>query len=243
MSRVLMIDDARLFQMLEWSLLRRAGCDIVRVGSGGEMIERARQDAPDLIVLDAERPAADGTDCLRSLKSDPALHAIPVLVVTSPEGVVGCCDAGADATLSRPVAPGALDLAFSFLPRVSQRIGRRRYTRLPVQIASPEGSLRGRIKDISRRGAFLALPRPLPLRARISLSLSLPLPSGRRSVRAQGEVVRQVPQDPESHLIPGVGVRFVDIDPKSEGWIDHYVEEGIVAGDGPGDDPGERHGA
>jgi len=85
MSRVLMIDDVRLFQMLEWSLLRRAGCDIVRVGSGREMIERARQDAPDLIVLDLILPEMDGFAVVDWLKKSNALAHIPLIVYSAME--------------------------------------------------------------------------------------------------------------------------------------------------------------
>jgi CheY-like chemotaxis protein len=228
MSRVLMIDDAGIFQMLEGSFLRRVGCEIVRVDDGRAVLEKARQSPPDLIVIDSERPGLDGTECLRALKTDPALQAIPVLVLTLPERVPLCCDAGADATLARPVASGALELALCLLGRVSHREEPRRSVRVPVQVASPVGAVRCRVKDISRTGLFLSLAEPLPLHVEVSLSLRLPSPAGLRSVHARGEIVRQVARDPESHLIAGVGVRFVEIDPRTEGLIDHYVKEGVV---------------
>ena len=70
---------------------------------------------------------------------------------------------------------------------------------------------------------FLALPEPLRLQEIIGVSLRLPGPQAGRQVRAQGVVVRQVAPDPDSHLIPGVGVRFLAIDASDESYIERYV--------------------
>ena len=95
------------------------------------------------------------------------------------------------------------------------------------------------MKDISRTGLFLTLPEPLPLREIISLSLRLPGPEAEHPVRARGVVVRQVAPDPDSHLIPGVGVRFTEIDARDERRIDRYVNT-TVAGSGAVPDDGRR---
>jgi PilZ domain len=151
-----------------------------------------------------------------------------------------CCDAGATAALARPLQAGALELAFGSLGKMGLRVGRRRAARVPVRIDSPSGIRRARVKDISASGLFLVLPDPLPLEAAVSLSMTLPMPEGRRKVRVRGVVVRQVENDPESHLIPGVGVRFVEIDRAAATAIDGFValnavgsrDEGATAGPG-----------
>jgi CheY-like chemotaxis protein len=240
MSRVLMVDDAGLFRMLEESFIRRLGCEILRASDGPDLIRKATDNTPNLILFDSQRRDLDGPACVRALKSDPVLRSIPVLVVTNRDDVKGCCDAGADATLTRPLQAGALELALASLGRVAPRHGRRRSSGGWVHVAGPDGPRRGRLKDISRTGLFLALAQPLPLEARIEVSLRLRGAQGERPLRAQGVVVRQVVRDPESHLLPGVGVRFVEIDPHDESQIDHYVNEEIVAAgavdNGPPDD-------
>jgi two-component system cell cycle response regulator DivK len=235
MSRVLMVDDAGLFRMLEASFLRRLGCEILRAHDGSDIIRKATDVAPSLILLDSQRPDLDGPGCVRALKADPSLRAIPVLIVTRREDVKACCEAGADVTLTRPLEPGALELALSSLGRLAHREGLRRSVRGWVQVAGPSGPIRGRLKDISRTGLFLALPEPLPMDQRIGVSLRLPGPDGQRQVRAQGVVVRQVTRDPDSHLIPGVGVRFIEIDPRDERHIDMYANEAVVETDPPRD--------
>ncbi len=235
MSRVLMVDDVGLFQMLEASFLRRFGCDIVRVSEPRELLEKARKTPPDLILLDADHPAIDGQACLRELKADPLLRPTPVLAVTTARNVARCCEAGADATVTRPLAPGALELALCSLGRIGHRAMPRRAARFRARVAPLPGGVarRCRVKDISRTGLFLALPTPLPLEAPVALSLSLPSAAGARSVHALGVVVRQVPDDPDSHLISGVGVRFVEIDPAAKSWIEGYVNQ-----EAPGGEPG-----
>ena len=241
MSRVLMVDDAGLFRMLEASFLRRLGCEILRAHDGPDIIRKATDVEPSLILLDSQKPDLDGPGCVRALKSDPSLRAIPVLVVSGRDDVKACCEAGADLTLTRPLEPGALELALSSLGRLAHREGLRRTARGWVQIAGPSGPRRARLKDISRTGLFLALPEPLSMDERIGVSLRVPGPEGQRRVRAQGVVVRQVSRDPDSHLIPGVGVRFVEIDPDDESHIDRYANEAIVEGESSsGPESGER---
>lgn len=239
LSRVLVVDDAGLFRLLEMSFLKRLGCEIVRANDGADVIAKAAARGPDLILLDAQKPGLDGEACVRSLKSDPALRSIPVLVVTSADGVAACCAAGADVALASPLAGGALELALSSLGPAGHRLGRRRSARGWVRVAGPQGVRRGRLKDISRTGLFLAIPEPLPLETPVALSLRLPGPSGERQLKARGVVVRQVPDDPDSHLIPGVGVRFVEIDPQDEERIDHFVNQTVL---GPADEDDEDAG-
>ncbi len=244
LSRVLVFDDAGLFRMLERSFVRRLGCEILRAQDGPDVIRKASARLPDLILLDAREPELDGAECVRALKAIPALHSTPVVVVTTIEEVPGCWAAGADAALARPLTPGALDRALSSLGGVAQRQGQRRAGRAWVQVAGAHGLARGRLKDISRSGLFLALREPMTETAPVAIALRLPGRAGDRTLRARGLVVRQVSPDPDSHLIPGIGVRFVEIDPADEERIDRYVN---AAGEGDDDPPAgavsERRGA
>lgn len=228
MSRVLMVDDAGLFQMLEGSFLRRTCWDIVRALDGCDLVETARQCNPDLILLDADRPAFRGAAPVLALKTDPVLRSIPVLVISSRDSVPRLRQEGADAILARPVVPGALPRALCSLGRVAHRQEERRTACVPVRIGGRAGGRRGRLKDISRTGLFLALTPPPLVQTPIDLTLRLPVPEGGARLRARGMVVRQVDADPDSHLIPGVGVRFVELDAGTESLIDRFVSEAIL---------------
>jgi len=239
MSRVLMVDDAGLFQLLEGTFLRRLGCDIVRAADGPGLLARAEGSACDLILLDAAHPGLDAPGCVRALKATMALRHVPVAVVADAAHMAACCEAGADVTLTTPLQTGALEMALCSLGRVARRGGDRRSARGLVRVASSSGAVRARLKDISRTGAFLSLPRPLPLDASIRLSLRLPAASGAATrLRTRGIVVRQVPGNPDSHLIAGIGVRFTELDPGAVEAIEEYIraprlDAGATAGPWP----------
>ena len=233
MPRVLMVDNALLFKMLEESFLRRAGWEIVRAFRSTDVIEKVRALRPDLVLLDTAAPDLDAPGCLRELRSDARSRPMPVLVLADPADTTRCKAAGADATLAHPVEPAALVSALCDLARVPSRRGMRRPARLPARVETAAGVLRGRVKDISRTGIFLTLPRTIPIESTVALRLSLPPPDGPRRVEARGMVVRHVTEDLGSHLIAGVGVRFTAVDARSESLIDRFVRRGSPSGAEP----------
>src|SRR5262245_16416081 len=63
--------------------LEANGYEIVTAADGEEGLARARELAPDLILLDIMMPKRDGISVLREIKQDEALLAIPVILVTA----------------------------------------------------------------------------------------------------------------------------------------------------------------
>ena len=82
--RVLVVDDEDAFRYVFRQMLGgAAGYEIIEAGDGFEGLRRARQDRPDVIVLDLQMPNLDGFETIRELSSDPATRQIPVIVSTS----------------------------------------------------------------------------------------------------------------------------------------------------------------
>jgi CheY-like chemotaxis protein len=242
MSRVLMSDSAALFRLLEPSFLKRGGWAIGRAAGGRHLVEAARSDPPDLILIDSECLGDEPSSCLGLLKSDPALQSVPVVTIGEAETADRCRAAGADAAVSRPVEPEALVSLLCSLAHVPGRREARCATRSAARIETARGALRGRVKDIGPGGLFVALREPLSLREPLVVRVRLPVGGVRRPVRARGIVVRQVFADPSSHLVAGVGIRFTDVDAASRRHICAYVAaagggaaapEGAVAGPAP----------
>lgn len=82
--------------------------DLRRAASGGECLRLLRGGAvrPALVVMDLNTPGTDGREALTSLKADPALRSIPVVVLStsnSPGDVAFCYAAGANAYHVKPV--------------------------------------------------------------------------------------------------------------------------------------------
>jgi two-component system, OmpR family, phosphate regulon response regulator PhoB len=83
MARVLVIeDDSDLAEVLGYNL-RRAG-HVVWVASTGKVgLQMARQEHPDVVLLDLMLPDVPGTDICKQLKSDAATCTTSVIVVSA----------------------------------------------------------------------------------------------------------------------------------------------------------------
>ncbi|MGB8843240.1 MAG: response regulator [Aliidongia sp.] len=80
---VLVIDDSVTTRMLEQSILESAGYEVDVASSAEEALEAARGKRYALFLVDVEMPGMDGFDFVQQIRSDPALHDIPAILVTS----------------------------------------------------------------------------------------------------------------------------------------------------------------
>lgn len=88
MSQILWAEDS----LQDRQLIRAALQDlpgeapkVAFVADGLELIERAAQQRPDLVVLDLQMPGLDGLEALKRLRADPATRRLRVVVFTSSE--------------------------------------------------------------------------------------------------------------------------------------------------------------
>ena len=103
MKTVLVADDEDFLRLLVRETLR--GYRVVEARNGVEALSRAREAAPDLIILDWRMPGCDGLDVLRALRADAATHDVPVLMMTAKTGAserVALETAGANGILAKP---------------------------------------------------------------------------------------------------------------------------------------------
>jgi len=80
---VLVIDDSLTTRMLEQSILEAAGYQVDTANSAEEGLETARRKAYALFLVDVEMPGMDGFTFVERIRSDPALHHVPAILVTS----------------------------------------------------------------------------------------------------------------------------------------------------------------
>ena len=83
MSKILVVDDDSSIVMLLQQLLMRQGYTVNVAYNGKEALAAARQDKPDLIILDLMMPEIDGITVSGILFQDPALRQTPVLILTA----------------------------------------------------------------------------------------------------------------------------------------------------------------
>jgi two-component system, OmpR family, phosphate regulon response regulator PhoB len=83
MAKILVAeDDKQIGDMIAFKLTN-GGHQVIRAEDGEQAVTLAGRELPDLILLDAMMPGLSGFEVLRRLKSDPALRAVPVIMVTA----------------------------------------------------------------------------------------------------------------------------------------------------------------
>ncbi len=82
------------------------GCEVLAVRTGLSAIALAREQRPDLILMDVQMPEMDGLETTRRLRTDPALRRTPIIALTAlamPGDREHCLEAGMDDYLSKPI--------------------------------------------------------------------------------------------------------------------------------------------
>jgi CheY-like chemotaxis protein len=101
---VLLVEDDLEIRDILQDLLEAEGYDVVPASHGRQALEfltaTPRESLPDLVVLDMMMPLVDGSQVLASMKSDPKLSPIPVVVLSA---VARERPAGAAAFLRKPI--------------------------------------------------------------------------------------------------------------------------------------------
>jgi two-component system, cell cycle response regulator DivK len=110
-KRILVVEDQADNRRILHDLLTSAGYEIIQAENGEEAVSAAARERPDLILMDIQLPLLDGYEATRRIKADPALRAIPIIVVTS-YALSGdeskAKAAGCDAYVTKPYSPRAL---------------------------------------------------------------------------------------------------------------------------------------
>jgi class 3 adenylate cyclase len=113
-GRILVVDDNEFGRDLVARMLAQQGHEVEVVASaetGQDRLSDPNQPPVDLVLLDVMMPGMTGPELLRSLKADPQLWHLPVIMVSAlgeDDSVLACIAAGAEDYLTRPVRPELL---------------------------------------------------------------------------------------------------------------------------------------
>jgi DNA-binding response OmpR family regulator len=105
---VLVVDDDKKIVDLVSLYLRREGYAVQTASDGREALEMARQDMPDLIVLDLLLPGLDGIDVCRLLRVDSRVPIIMLTARSTDRDKLLGLDIGADDYVTKPFNPREL---------------------------------------------------------------------------------------------------------------------------------------
>ncbi len=105
--RILVVDDQGQFLRASSRLLRQAGYQVLEAATGRDGLRLAREQHPDLVLLDAILPDMDGLELCQRIKADADLAGTYVLLLTAfraaADEQADSLEAGADDYLVRPV--------------------------------------------------------------------------------------------------------------------------------------------
>jgi CheY-like chemotaxis protein len=82
-AKVLLVEDNEESRDGLSRRLSRKGYEVLLAADGRQGVEKARAEAPDLILMDMSLPVLDGWEATRQLKAAPQTRDIPVIALTA----------------------------------------------------------------------------------------------------------------------------------------------------------------
>jgi CheY-like chemotaxis protein len=82
-AKILLVDDDPDFVEATKAVLESQPYEVITALSGKAGLQKAREEKPDLVLLDIIMPGVDGFQVCQQLKKDPQLAEIPVIMITS----------------------------------------------------------------------------------------------------------------------------------------------------------------
>ena len=81
--RILLVEDSRAIRLENERALIKAGYEVICAEDGEAALQFAREQKPDLVLLDLLLPKMNGPEVLEYLKSNPETAQIPVVVLSA----------------------------------------------------------------------------------------------------------------------------------------------------------------
>lgn len=82
-KKLLIVDDNDLNRVLLRDLLRFYGYEVIEADNGAAGARMAREQRPNLVLLDIQMPVMDGYSTIAAMRRDPALANVNVIAITS----------------------------------------------------------------------------------------------------------------------------------------------------------------
>ena len=106
MSTVLIVEDNDKNMKLARDVLQAKGYQTLEAETGEEGVKLAKENVPDLVLMDIQLPGINGIEAFKQLRADPKTARIPIVALTAsvtPTDRSQITAAGFDAFVSKPI--------------------------------------------------------------------------------------------------------------------------------------------
>ena len=106
MSTVLIVEDNDKNMKLARDVLQEKGYETMEAETGEEGVKLAKENVPDLVLMDIQLPGINGIEAFKQLRADPKTARIPIVALTAsvtPTDRSQITAAGFDAFVSKPI--------------------------------------------------------------------------------------------------------------------------------------------
>ncbi len=238
--RILIVDDNPTNVKVLRTRLAAEGYEIVTAADGEEGLEAARQQTPDLILLDVMMPKVDGFEVCRRLRADPGFPFTPIILVTAmadSKDVVAGLEAGGDEYLTKPVDHAALAARVRSMLRIKRLHDT--VEELAAEVKEWNASLERRVaeqvSELERVGRLRRFVSPQLAELIVNGDADDPLRSHRREITVvfldlRGFTAFAEIAEPEE--VMGVLREYHEVAGKVileyEGTLDHFTGDGMM---------------
>lgn len=224
-KKILLVDNARATLEREKGFLDREIFQVLTAKSGEEAIELHRREKFDVIVMDLDMPKPAGDEVCRTIKADPELRKVSILLATlkeEGEEVERCKKAGADGHIKKPIDKQALAQSLAALLRVSARQAIRILVQVRVDGRLGNNFFIANTVDVSVSGLLFECERELKVGEAVEMSFFISGAAGFKRVVASAEVMRVAKGGDETWR---GGVRFTEFKEGSARLIGEFIEK------------------
>jgi len=231
-SRYLLIVDSDANELYYTAmLLQRFEYNICTARNADEAIEMVSVALPTLIISELSLAGRGGLELLQQLKENPQTASVPMIIKAkdpSPEVEKKCLQAGAN-LVRKPVQAEDLyrivQLTIENTPRENIRI----YTRLPVMVNNNPLDCGGEgdcATVLSAHGMYVRTLNPSAVGSRLSLKIIV---KG-MTIAFEAVVLYSHRFGEGPFKEPGMGLKFISIAPKDQGFIRQFIKEEVTKG-------------